>query len=228
MRTATRVPAISSPLPSRTPRSDRRTTIAGALLGFTGIGIVMSILTNEAVYPAARHYSTFANTISDLGGTVPPNSYMVQPNRLIFITTMALAGAMVLAATALLWRNLRPRRIVVGLGIFGAALVGIAVFPGNVAIWHPLFALTCFVAGGVTAIMSRRIFTGPARFFAVGLGTIALAATAAGLDPFANWWPQATIGIGGVERWIAYPVLLWMVLLGAALMTVGAHSRIRA
>jgi hypothetical membrane protein len=107
----------------------------------------------------------------------------------------------------------------VGLGIFGGALVGIAVFPGNVASWHPLFALTCFVAGGVTAIMSRRILAGPARFFAVGLGTIALAATVLGLDPFENWWPQATIGIGGVERWIAYPVLLWLVMLGTVLMS---------
>jgi hypothetical protein len=31
-------------------------------------------------------------------------------------------------------------------------------------------------------------------------------------------WPQTAIGIGGVERWIAYPVLLWMVMLGTALM----------
>ena len=48
-----------------------------------------------------------------------------------------------------------------------------------------------------------------------------------GLDFFADLGPQTAIGIGGVERWIAYPVLLWMVLFGAALMTIGAHSRIR-
>ena len=44
-----------------------------------------------------------------------------------------------------------------------------------------------------------------------------------GLDFFADLGPQTAIGIGGVERWIAYPVLLWMVLFGAALMTVGAR-----
>jgi hypothetical protein len=38
-----------------------------------------------------------------------------------------------------------------------------------------------------------------------------------------NWGPQAAIGIGGVERWIAYPVLLWLVLLGAAFMTRGTQ-----
>ena len=40
-----------------------------------------------------------------------------------------------------------------------------------------------------------------------------------GLESLADWGRQATIGIGGVERWIAYPVLLWLVLLGAAFMT---------
>jgi hypothetical membrane protein len=201
------------------PPTTRSRTLAGALLSLTGIGIIMSILTNEALYPAERHYSTFANTISDLGGTIPPNSYMVQPNRAIFIATMALGGAMVLAATALLWRTLQPRRIVVGLGIFGVALVGIAVFPGNVANWHPLFALLCFVTGGVTAIMSRHVLERPVRFFAVGLGAIALASTVLGLESFEGRWPQTAIGIGGVERWIAYPVLLWLVMLGTVLMT---------
>ena len=59
------------------------------------------------------------------------------------------------------------------------------------------------------------------------LGSVALAATVLGLDFFADFGPQTAIGIGGVERWIAYPVLLWMVLFGASLMTVGAASRAR-
>ena len=98
----------------------------------------MSIITNEALYPRGRHYSTFANSISDLGGTLPPNSYMVQPNRTIFIATMAVAGVLVLAATYLLWPVNQRRRIVAGLGAFGVGLIGIPVFPGNVAGWHPV------------------------------------------------------------------------------------------
>ena len=43
---------------------DRAATLAGALLAATGVGIVLSTITNEALYPAARHYSTFADTIS--------------------------------------------------------------------------------------------------------------------------------------------------------------------
>jgi hypothetical membrane protein len=181
--------------------------------------MILSIITNEALYPADRHYSTFANSISDLSGTEPPNSFMVQPDRTLFIATMAICGLFVLTAVYLLWPVVARRRFLVALGIFGIGLVGIAVFPGNVAGWHPLFAFTCFLGGGIAAILSRKILRSPVRYFAATLGTIALLATVFGIEAFANWGPQAEIGVGGMERWIAYPVLLWLVLLGAELMT---------
>jgi hypothetical membrane protein len=189
---------------------ERRHTLAGLLLAVTGIGVVLSTITNEALYPAERAYSTSANTISDLGGTLPPN-------RAIFIVTMAVAGALVLASTYLLRATTR-RRMLVALGAVGVGLVGIAIFPGNVAGWHPLFSLVAFVGGSVATIMSRKELDPPASYIAVALGVIALVATALGLDAFAETWPQTAIGVGGVERWIAYPVLLWMVVFGTALM----------
>jgi hypothetical membrane protein len=215
--TRTRTPLAVEASPS-TEGADRRRPLAGLLLAVTGIGIVMSTITNEALYPAERTYSTNANTISDLGGTLPPNSYMVQPNRAIFIATMALAGALVLASTYLLRGTLRRRRMFLAMGAMGVGLVGIAIFPGNVAGWHPLFSLLAFVGGSVATIMSRRELDQPAGSVALALGVIALVATVLGLDAFAETWPQTAIGVGGVERWIAYPVLLWMVLFGTALM----------
>lgn len=214
---------ITLPEGTRAKVRNLREVVAGALLSVTGIAVILAIITNEALYPAARHYSTFANTISDLGGTEPPNSYMVQPNRLIFIITMALAGVLVLTATYLLWSVVERRRFLVALGIFGVGIIGIAVFPGNVATIHPLFSLLCFLGGSVAAILSRKILDVPLRYFAVALGSIGLLATVFGLESLANWGPQATIGVGGIERWIAYTVLLWLVLLGAAFMTSGAQ-----
>jgi hypothetical membrane protein len=209
----------------RPDNGGRHTTIAGALLALTGIGIVLSIITNEALYPVQRHYSTFANTISDLGGTIPPNSYLVQPNRGIFIATMAVAGAMILCAALLLRGEFLRRSVVTGLYVFGAALIGLAIFPGNVATWHPWIALVCFVSASVTAIMSRKVLERPVRYFAVVSGVVALAATVAGLEVFGDVGPQAWIGIGGVERWIAYPVLLWLVMFGTVLMTRRGDQR---
>lgn len=208
----------------RAKRRSAPEVAAGALLAITGIGMILSIFTNEALYPAARHYSTFGNSISDLSGTEPPNSFMVQPNRLIFIVTMAISGLLVLTATYLLSRAVHRRRFLVAMTAFGLGLLGIAVFPGNVPGIHPLFAMLCFVGGSVAAILSRKVVAAPVRWFSVTLGVIALTATAFGLDTFANWGPQAAIGIGGIERWIAYPVLLWLVLLGGVLMSRGAES----
>jgi hypothetical membrane protein len=221
MQTKIRSGAVAAPLrlaPQETGQA-RRTRLAGALLALTGIGTLMSIITSEALYPAARHYNTFSNTISDLGGTSPPNSYMVQPNRAIFIATMAVAGTLVLVSTYLLWPSVARRRISIGLLVFGASLAGLAVFPGNVPTWHPWIALACFMAGSITAIMSRKVLDPPVTYFAVALGVTALVATLAGLEAFEGVGPQEWIGLGGVERWIAYPVLMWLVMFGTALMS---------
>lgn len=210
--------AVSPRRPADERRPTSRRTIAGVLLALTGIGTIMAIITNEALYPVDRHYNTFTNSISDLSGTLPPNSYMVQPNRGIFIATMAVSGAMVLVSACLLWSVLARRRVVVGLALLGIGLVGIAVFPGNVENWHPIFALLCFLGGAITAVMSRKVLGQPLGSFALGLGVIALIATVFGLEMFEGWGPQAAIGIGGTERWIAYPVLLWLTVFGTALM----------
>ncbi len=196
--------------------------VAGALLAITGIGMILCIITNEALYPAARHYSTFANTISDLSGTEPPNSYMVQPNRLMFIVTMAVCGVLVLTATYLLAQVIDRRRFIVATRRFGVGLVGISVFPGNVAEFHPLFSLLCF-------LQARRQRSCPGRSWThrwvlrPGPGVGRAARHGFRHRVAQDWGPQATIGLGGIERWIAYPVLLWLVLLGGAFMTRGTR-----
>ncbi len=221
MQTKIRNDAVATPScpPPRDTKRAQRSRTAGALLALTGIGILMAIITNEALYPAARHYNTFTNTISDLGGTIPPNSYMVQPNRAIFIAMMAVSGTLVLVSTYLSWTSIARRRISIGLLVFGVSLVGLAVFPGNVPTWHPWIALACFMAGSITAIMSRKVLHPPLAYFAVAFGVIALFATFAGLEAFEGMGPQEWIGLGGVERWIAYPVLMWLVTFGTALMS---------
>ena len=97
----------------------------------------MSIITNEALYPAARHYNTFTNTINDLGGTSPPNSYMVQPNRAIFVATMADLRHLGAVLDLPVWPSLARRRISIGLLVFGASLAELALFPGMFPTWHP-------------------------------------------------------------------------------------------
>ena len=202
---------------------DRSTVIAGALFAVVGIGIVLSTITGEALYP--RRYTTFANTISDLSGTEPPHSVMLEPSRTIFIATMLVAGVLVLVGTRFLARVVERRRLVVAMSVFGVGLVGIGIFPGNVEGWHPLFALACFIGGSVAVIMSRKVIDGPFRHFALALGLTALLATVFAIESLSDWGPQAELGRGGIERWIAYPVLLWLVGFGAHLMSTSERTR---
>jgi hypothetical protein len=43
-----------------------------------------------------------------------------------------------------------------------------------------------------------------------------------GLDAFRTWAPMAEPGEGGLERWIVYPIVLWLVAFGSYLMATPA------
>jgi hypothetical membrane protein len=188
--------------------------LAGVLLFTAGAGILMGIITAEALYPAA--YSTSANTISDLGGTRPPDSVVLQPSAAIFDITMLVTGAMIMVAAWLVHRGFRRRAVTISLACYGIGVFGIGVFPGSTTP-HPYVALFVFVAAGVAAILAYRVATPPLRQLSVVLGTITLASTVLG-NLFLEWGPVAELGEGGIERWIAYPAVLWLAVFGGWLM----------
>jgi hypothetical membrane protein len=103
------------------------------------------------------------------------------------------------------------------MALFGIGVLGVGVFPGNYGNVHAIFALLTFSAGGVAAIASYAIETGPFRYFSVLLGVVALATLLLQLM-LGDSNPMAALGIGGVERWVAYPILLWITGLGGHLM----------
>lgn len=202
-------------------RSTARST-AGALLAVTGAGILLSIITAEALYPAP--YFTDENTISDLGGSLPPHSVVLQPSATIFDIAMIVAGILLVTAALYLHRARLRRGLVITVALLGVGVLGVGVFPGVRLFPHQLFALTAFTAGGIAAILSGRSLRAPARYFAVVLGVVALASLALGIFAI-EWGPIAHFGEGGIERWVAYPVVLWMVLFGGAL--IGSEARTR-
>ena len=194
---------------------------AGVLLALSGSIILMGIITAEALYP--RAYSTAANTISDLGGTRPPEGLVLQPSAAVFDATMLVAGALVVIAAALAHRAVRRWSLTVPLAVFGAGLLGVGFFPGNTTP-HPLFAYTAFLGGGIAALLSGRSVTRPMRHICVALGAIALLATVLGTF-LLSWGPVAELGEGGIERWIAYPVVLWLASFGGHLTASGVASK---
>ena len=92
---ATHIAALAVPGRVRAWAADLR--LGGGLLFLGGATILMGIITAEALYPGT--FSTGANEISDLGGTRPPNSVILQPSATIFDVSMALIGSLVMAGS---------------------------------------------------------------------------------------------------------------------------------
>ncbi len=199
----------------------RAQAAAGLLVAAAGVVILLGIITAEALYPAT--YTTFDNEISDLGATRPPNSIIRQPSAHIFNTTMLISGAMLLAGAGLQLRAQPRRRTAIWLGLMGLGVFGVGVFPGDHAPWHGLFAMLAFVAGGLGAIIIGLAASQAFRSLSVSLGAVALGSLVTAM--LGDLTPALDhLGDGGVERWVAYPTVLWFLLFGGYAMGGGTFG----
>jgi hypothetical membrane protein len=202
-------------------RSDtnmRHEIIAGVLLFSAGVLAFLGIITAETLYPG---YSTSQNMISDLGATEPPNSIIIQPSSSIFSASLAVCGLLVTVASYFVHCAFSRKSVSVLMGLFGVGVLGVGIFNGSYGTIHGIFALLAFIMGGLAAIASSRVERAPLNYFSAALGGIAL------LDLvlyyiLGNASPFAAFGLGGLERWIVYPVLLWVIGFGGYLM---GHSK---
>jgi hypothetical membrane protein len=126
---------------------------------------------------------------------------------------MLVAGAMILAGAWFAHRALHHKAVTIATGLLGLGVLGVGIFPGNIHPQHPLFAYTAFLAGGLAVLLSSKVTAQPLRAIFVVMGTLSLAFTVASVF-LLEWGPFARLELGGVERWMVYPVLLWLVGLG--------------
>lgn len=190
--------------------------LSGILLFLAGSFALMGIITAEVFYPSG--YTTLNSEISDLGATKSPNSLIYQPSASIFSITMLLSGLMTLTAAFYQHRYFKNLLFSIPLGLFGLGLVGIGFFPGDKVPYHGMFSLLTFISGGVSAIMSFKIVSAPFKFIGIVFGAISLITWCAVV--FAPNIIVPFIGLGGTERWLVYPIVLWITGLGSYLMNM--------
>ena len=183
-----------------------------------GIAIFMGIITAEVFYPEG--YTTRDSEISDLGATRPPHSIITQPSSTIFNLTMLTSGILILIAMFLLRPSIRNLWISLPFFFLGIGIVGVGLFPGNITPWHPIFAMLTFTAGGVSAIASSWLVPSPVRYLYVVLGFTSLCFL------FFSQLFIPTLGMGGTERWVAYPIVFWLISMGSFLL--GRHTPARS
>lgn len=186
---------------------------AGVLLLLAGASTLMGITTAEALYPDV--YTTHGNTISDLGASRPAGG-AAQPSAAIFNAVMIVTGAMQIVAAALLLRAFRSWIVALPVAILGIGAAGVGLFPSDYKEAHFAFAAMVFVAGGVAGITTACVQRGPFRFISIMLGIVSLCGLAA--VALSEWTSLfSDLGDGGIERWTAYPIIIWTIAFGAYL-----------
>jgi len=187
--------------------SDSKT--AGALLAFAGLGFLMLITVLESVYP---NYSVHANTISDLFALGARTSLIGEP----FAFAVAVSW---IGGAYYLFRKSGKRRLMVLNLLPGTGLLLAVLSPENVNLAiHSMGAVVAFIPGPIAAILSYRMIKSPYRYFALLLGSLSLFGTVMEFGAYETAFFQQTLGPGGWERVILYPLLLWLTGFGGLLL----------
>jgi hypothetical membrane protein len=190
--------------------------IAGTLLLVGGVQFVIALIIAEAIYP---NYSVSANYISDLGVWSKPSAAIFNPSIILF-------GSTVLASSYFIKKQFKLGKIAYLLALAGAGALGVGVFPENtflvngIPVIHSISALIAFVIGGVSAVAAYKYTKSPFKVISVILGAATLTATV--LFVTTRDYGYLGLGVGGMERMMAYPTLLWIIGLGGYLL--GASS----
>ena len=166
--------------------------VAGALFFVAASQFVIGLIVSEAIYPG---YSVSANYISDLG---------VGASSMIFNSSIFLLGFLVLIGAYFLQRVFNFKFLTLLLVLTALGAMGVGVFTENSGRIHWVVSLITFLFGGLSSVTSFRLLKQPFSFIVVILGLMSLGAL--GLYGGRIY---LGLGVGGMERMIAYPILMW-------------------
>lgn len=162
---------------------------------------VLGLIVSEALYSG---YSISDNYISDLG---------VGPSSIIFNSSVFLLGLLLVIATYFVQRAFREyKALTLMLILTSIGAMGVGVLTEDFGIIHGVMSLIVFLFGGLSAIFSVicshahrfKLLKTPFSIISVILGVMCLGALLLFIGKI-----DLGLGMGGMERMIAYPVLIW-------------------
>lgn len=175
--------------------------VAGALIFVAVTQFALCLIVSEALYSG---YNISSNYVSDLG---------VGPSSIIFNSSVSLLGLLLISGTYFLQRALSEYKVLtLFLILTSIGAMGVGVFTEDFGIIHSVVSLIAFLFGGLSAIFSVicshvhkfKLLKMPFSIIAVMLGVICLGALVLFIGNI-----DLGLGVGGMERMIVYPVLMW-------------------
>jgi len=237
--TDTPAPASAPPTEDRLGPLVHRSVHHGAILLLVGsfefiVGMIVTQLLWNSSAPYGQ-YSLLHNYISDLGavscGAWPSGSshFICSPGHDIFNASIVLMGILLILAVLLLRTGFPNRRSsTIGLGMLAFAAIGaigVGLSPEDVnRTVHTISALIAFLFGNLAllalgfAMLRDTRWAGYRAFtFLSGLvGLVALFLFIPGI--------YGPLGVGGMERLIVAPLLLWAIVAGIHLVRIPTYA----
>lgn len=190
---------------------------AGIILIIAFLQFFMAINLAETQFP---DYNTSKNTISDLAGTVPP----VEPSATIFNFSVILAGILAIISVILILKSGGCRLFSTSLILMALGSIGVGLFPSYTGFPHVFFAGIAFFFGSLALLFSYRLGLNiPMVIVSMILGFMALAINFSFVFMgYGLYNPLvAILGLGGTERLLLYPEMLYLIALGGYLASRG-------
>jgi len=181
--------------------------LAGMFFFIAALQFVVGLLVSESLSPG---YNISVNYISDLG---------IGPSAVIFNVSVFLLGALMLCGIFLLQRAFHNKVFTVFLLLDAVGAMGVGIFPENLEPMHSLSAFLIFLFGGVSTLYSSRLTKMPFSLISIILGVWSLVASSL----FATQ-QYLGLGVGGMERMIVYPVLMWTFVFSGYLCACSERS----
>jgi hypothetical membrane protein len=184
---------------------------AGTSLFVGAVQFVIGMHLAEFLYPG---YSVSGNFISDLGATCRATCTIYQPSASIFNFSVILLGLLILSGSYFIWHEFRSSLITSLLCLSGLGAIGVGMFPETAGFLHVIVSFIAFFFAGLGAIVASKVVKVPFSYFSILMGMASITALVLfGTNIYLG------LGQGGMERMIAYPVLLWAVSFGGYLMS---------
>jgi len=164
-------------------------------------------------------YSLRFNTISDLGNSICGNysgRYVCSPKHNLMNASLILLGITMASGSLLIYQEFkRDRATLIGFSFMAVAGLGtmmVGLFPENtISLLHTFGASLPFFLGNVGLVILSVSLTIPKllRYYTFLTGFIALIALV-----FFYTGHYLSLGIGGMERLVAYPQTFWLIVFG--------------
>jgi hypothetical membrane protein len=183
--------------------------VAGALIFVAVTQFVLSVIVSEALYSG---YSISENYLSDLG---------VGSSSIIFNSSVFLLGLLLIIGAYFLHRAFDFTMLTVTFVLMAIGAMGVGIFTLDAGMIHRVASLFFFLFSGLSAIFAVvcsyvhgfKLMKMPFSAIAIILGLTELG----GFVLFVGGI-YFGLGVGGMQRMVLYPVLMWLAGFGGYLM----------